>query len=263
MIGTVTIGKSFSKCISYCLEDKRELSEVEKKELSIREGVQHKNRAEVLEYSQCFGDKKELAAQFRDVRMLNQRVEKPVMHISLRVAPGDHLSKNKLIELGRAAVKEFGVEKNQYITILHKDTQEQHIHIVANRVGYDGKVASDSHNYRRMASLCRLLEKQYDLKQVLSPRRFLNQEERLIPRQDSRKEALKENIQEALQQSKDYNQFETFMIQRGYQVLKGRGISFIDKKKVKVKGSELGYSLQTIEQILKKKQGPGTKRRQV
>ncbi len=36
---------------------------------------------------------------------------------------------------------------------------------------------------------------------------------------------------------------------------RGRGIAFTDEKKMRVKGSELGYSLLTIERILAKKQG--------
>lgn len=37
---------------------------------------------------------------------------------------------------------------------------------------------------------------------------------------------------------------------KSYQVIKGRGISFIDSKGVYLKGSELGYSLAKIENIL-------------
>ena len=40
----------------------------------------------------------------------------------------------------------------------------------------------------------------------------------------------------------------------GYQVLKGRGISFIGDKKVKIKGSEAGFSLMKIEKTLALKQ---------
>ncbi len=36
----------------------------------------------------------------------------------------------------------------------------------------------------------------------------------------------------------------------GYQVLKGRGVAFIDDKKVKIKGSEAGFSLMKIEKVL-------------
>jgi predicted RNA binding protein with dsRBD fold (UPF0201 family) len=42
------------------------------------------------------------------------------------------------------------------------------------------------------------------------------------------------------------------MKEKGYEIIKGRGISFADEKKVKVKGSEVNYSLQTIERILEK-----------
>lgn len=40
----------------------------------------------------------------------------------------------------------------------------------------------------------------------------------------------------------------------GYQVLKGRGITFIDNKKVRIKGSEVGFSLTKIERALELKQ---------
>jgi hypothetical protein len=40
----------------------------------------------------------------------------------------------------------------------------------------------------------------------------------------------------------------------GYKVLNGRGISFIDNKKVKLKGSEIGFSLAKIEKILGQKE---------
>ena len=40
----------------------------------------------------------------------------------------------------------------------------------------------------------------------------------------------------------NYQQFEQKMKSLGYQVLKGRGISFIDDKKVKIKGRKVGFS---------------------
>ncbi|UTA70414.1 hypothetical protein MB380_17015 [Emticicia sp. 21SJ11W-3] len=99
MIGHVSIGSSFYHCISYCLEDKKELSEQQKQELSVQDHLQHRERAEVLEYNKCFGDKHELTQQFKDVQKLNNRVEKPVLHLSLRLAPGETLSLLKWAEL--------------------------------------------------------------------------------------------------------------------------------------------------------------------
>jgi len=250
MIGKVTLGASFYGCLSYCLEDKRELSEQQKQQLSLQENLQHKNRAEVIDHNFCFGDKKELAEQFRDVAKLSKRVEKPVMHLTIRSAPGDQLTTNQWREVGRAAAQEFGLADHQYICILHKDTRQPHIHLVGNRVGYNGKVASDSNSYARMATLCRQLEKQYNLRQVLSPRRFLSPKDRQIPRQDARKERLKIGIQDALKHSRTYPDFEKAMKEKGYRVDKGRGIAFEDGKKVRTKGSEVGYSLLSIDRIL-------------
>jgi hypothetical protein len=254
MIGHVSIGSSFYHCISYCLEDKKELSEEEKIQLGLQDHLQHRERAEVLEYNKCFGNKHELTEQFNDVRKLSRRVEKPMLHLSLRLAPGEILTKEQLTEVGRACAKEFGIADNQYICVLHKDTKEQHIHIAANRVGFNGKVASDSNSYKRMAELCRSLETKYGLQEVLCPRAFLSPKDRLLPRHDSRKDKLKSDIQQTLKQVNSYAAFERQMIELGYKVLKSRGISFIDDKKVKIKGSEVGFSLAKIEKVLSLKQ---------
>jgi hypothetical protein len=250
MIGMISLGKSFYHCISYCLEDKRQLREDEKLSQVQTDGIQHIHRAEVLEFNKCFGDKHELSEQFKDVRKLSKRVEKPVLHLSLRLASGEILSRQQLTEMGRQLAKEFDVSNNQYLTILHKDTREQHIHLVANRVGYNGKAASTSNNFLKMDRLCRRLEKEYKLKEVLSARRFLSKERRLIPRHDNRKEQLKSNIRKTLERVTDFHSFQNQMEHLGYKVLKGRGISFVDQKKVKIKGSEVGFSLATIERVL-------------
>lgn len=256
MIGKVIMGKSFGPCIAYCLQDKGILSKDQKVQLTLQDGLQHEGRAEVLDYNLCFGDKKELAIQFQDVQKLNRRVEKPVLHLTFRLGPGDVLTREQWVEIGREAAREFGIDKNQYVCILHKDTAQRHIHIVANRVGFDGKVASDSQNYARMAALCRRLEKQFNLKQVLSPRRFLSPKDKQIRRQDSRKERLRAKITEVLKTARTFAEFEKAMQASGYRIDKGRGIAFEDDKKVRIKGSDVGFSLTTIKRILSQNQRP-------
>ncbi len=174
------------------------------------------------------------------------------MHITLSLAPGEQLPQDKLMEMCEHCAGKMGFENNQYIAVHHLDTNHQHIHIVANRIGFDKRTVSDSNNYQKTAKYCRKMELKYELKQVLNPRLYLSEKERLIPRQDIRKERLKENIKQSLAESKSYTDFERLMKEKKYTVIKGRGISFIDDKKVKVKGSEVGYSLQTIERILEK-----------
>lgn len=263
MIGDISIGTSFFGCISYCLEDKRDLTEEEKRRLSLKDGLQHKHRAEILAYNKCFGNKHELTDQLMDVARLSKRTEKPVLHLSLTLQPGEKLTRDQLIEAGHELVKAFKVDNNQYIIVEHKDTERQHIHVIANRVGYDGKAASTSNNYQKMQMLCRRLEKEYKLKEVLSSRRFLSKEQRLIPRHDSRKEKMKRDIEQVLKQVKHYDEFAKRMQALGYQIIKGRGITFVDDKKVRVKGSELGYSLMTIEKRLQQNQTQELKQKNI
>jgi len=244
MIGKISIGKSFGGCIRYCLEDK----------LDKKQQLTFVNRAEVLEYNLCFGNKHELTRQFNEVRQLNQRVNKPVMHFSISFAPEENIPREKLLDMTMECALKFGFENNQYLSVYHKDTNHQHLHIVANRIGLDGKTVSDSRSYKKIAEYCRKMELKHDLKQVLSPRLYLNKEQRLLPRLDQRKERLKQNVQECLRYTYNYDQFKQKMEERGYQLIKGRGIAFMDDKGVRVKGSEMGYSLKRIEQIFEQKQ---------
>jgi len=254
MIGKVTVGKSFKGCLLYCLNDKKQ---------DIQTQDVMKGRAKILMFNQCYGNAKELIAQFHDVRQLNPKLSKPVLHITLSLAPGERLSNDKLMEITQQCAHDMGFENNQYVAISHNDTSHQHLHIVANRVGLDKRTVSDSQSYKKIATFCRKIELKYGLKQVLNPGRYLSREQRQIPRSDQRKNQIKEHIRQTLNESRYYHEFEQKMKAKGYQVIKGRGISFIDKKKVKVKGSEVNYSLQTIERILEKnrllelKQAPG------
>lgn len=145
--------------------------------------------------------------------------------------------------------EEFGFDQNQFVVITHSDTLHEHIHIVANRVGYDGKTASDSNSYKRMAQFCRKMQKRYNLTPVLSPNRFLQASERVAKtkRVDNRKESLKEALVWAIGKSRTIEGVKTRMEKRGYQVELGRGIAFTDKKQVRFKGSEVRFSLATIK----------------
>src|SRR5688500_16115615 len=146
MIGKIMIGKSFRGCISYCLEDK--IQKLEQEQIV-------KGRAEVLCYNLCYGNKPDLIKQFNDVRNLNQNLSKPVMHITLSFAPGEQVDKARLTSMVEDCAIDLGFEKNQYVAIHHNDTRHQHVHIVANRVGFDGKTVKDNNNFQKIAAYCR------------------------------------------------------------------------------------------------------------
>jgi|SRR5665647_442837 len=159
MIGKITIGKSFKGCLLYCLNDKLQ----DQKQEQVM-----KDRAEVLLFNQCYGNQKELIRQFNEVRQLNSKLSKPVLHITLSLAPGEQLPKEKLIEMCQDCAKDMGFENNQYVAIHHKDTSHRHLHIVANRIGFDKRTISDSNNFQKLAAYCRKMELKFNLTQVLS-----------------------------------------------------------------------------------------------
>src|SRR6476469_226879 len=246
MVGKIQVRTSFAGALQYVLQDKKLEQQEEQK-------LQRESRAEVLQYNRCFGDAKELEKQMQEVRQLNTRTEKPVFSMSLRASEHDRLSKEEWRQIGEKLAREFGAQNNQYIVVLHKDTQPNHIHVIANRVGYDGKCAGHFKDYERMAKFCRVIEKEYGLQKVLSPKRFLSKEQQMIPRQDNRKEKLKQDIEQSLKQSRSIQEFVQTMKAKKYEVVKQRGIAFRDKEKVYTKGSEVGYALKTIEQKIEQK----------
>jgi hypothetical protein len=236
MIGKIILGKGFGGCISYCLGNKDKT-------------LNKPERAEVLYFNQCYGNTHQLIRQFNEVRQLNKRIEKPVWHTTLSFT--DELTKQNKIDIANKFAAEFGFSYNQYLVIEHNDTPTHaHLHIVANRVGFDGKTVSDSNNYKRMAEFCRKIEQEYQLTAVLSPEKFLPPQERNKKRNDSRKDAFKVIINRALLESSSIPQFVQQLNEFGYQVEMGRGIAFTDDKKVRVKGSEIGISVDFVKKQL-------------
>ncbi|HCJ4706075.1 TPA: relaxase/mobilization nuclease domain-containing protein, partial [Klebsiella pneumoniae] len=55
------------------------------------------------------------------------------------------------------------IEKHQYICVRHKDTDQDHIHIVANRIGLDGSVWHGQHSAFNTIAACERLEVKHSL----------------------------------------------------------------------------------------------------
>ncbi|HLZ86181.1 MAG TPA: hypothetical protein VKQ52_03025, partial [Puia sp.] len=110
MIGHIDFNVSFQYSIGYCLEDKKQTqrqtqgqtqSQTQRQTEGQTPEVAYRNRAEVLYYNQCFGDKRELIQQFEEVQKLNRNIVKPVLHLSLSAAPKDEISKSRWVDLAR------------------------------------------------------------------------------------------------------------------------------------------------------------------
>ncbi len=153
------------------------------------------------------------------------------MHVILSLAPGDKVRPGLMEAIAQECAEDLGFADCQYLAISHNDTQHQHIHIIANRVRYNGKTVSDSNNYRQIVRFCRKMEQKYNLTKVLNPRRYLSSVNQLIPREDQRKNALKRAVGRAILDAKDFSTFLSLMKSSGYEVDKGQGLLLLTPKR--------------------------------
>ncbi|MES2267919.1 MAG: relaxase/mobilization nuclease domain-containing protein [Bacteroidota bacterium] len=100
------------------------------------------------------------------IRQLRLALGKYVWHTSLNFSNDEkpsNLTNSKLLDIAFDYMKSMGYDDNQYLIVRHHDADHPHVHLLVNRIRYDGSVVSDSNNYRKSLSVLRKLEKQYNL----------------------------------------------------------------------------------------------------
>lgn len=94
----------------------------------------------------------------------SSRTERPMMHISLNPHPDDVLSDTDFTRLAHDYMQMMGFSEMPYMIYKHADIDRHHVHIVALRVGTDGRCISDRNNFYKNRKVCRELEQKYGLK---------------------------------------------------------------------------------------------------
>lgn len=92
------------------------------------------------------------------------RTERPMMHISLNPHPDDRLSDTDFTRLAHDYMQMMGLGDMPYMIYKHEDIDRHHVHIVALRVGTEGRCISDRNNFYKNKKVCRELEQRYGLK---------------------------------------------------------------------------------------------------
>jgi hypothetical protein len=95
------------------------------------------------------------------------------LHISLSVAEEDEQlhpdnpdSEDLWSIIADEYIEAMGLADRQYVAIVHRDTPHPHIHLVINRVGANGRLASIYNDYRRGMAACREIEQRHGLRPV-------------------------------------------------------------------------------------------------
>ena len=125
-----------------------------------------KDGAEIVGSNMLGESARELASEFAESRKLRPGLKRAVYHASLSLAPGERLSDERWAEVAGAYTRKMGFEKSQYVAVRHTDTGHDHIHIIASRIGLDGKYVSESNDYQRSETIVRELEREHGLTRV-------------------------------------------------------------------------------------------------
>jgi hypothetical protein len=102
------------------------------------------------------------------VRMLRPNLQKYFYHTSLNFPPDENLHDDKMLKIAKEYLESMGFDQHQYVIFRHFDAGHPHVHLLVNRIGYDGSLVSDSKDYARTESILRKLEKKNGLTPVIS-----------------------------------------------------------------------------------------------
>lgn len=109
----------------------------------------------------------DLALEMREHAALHRPgMTKPVVHVSLSAAPGEHLSDEQWRQVAESYREKMGFADCQYVLARHDDTGHEHVHLVMSRVTFDGKVVDLAHNYRRQEHALGEIERDFGLRRV-------------------------------------------------------------------------------------------------
>ncbi|MET3981162.1 hypothetical protein ABIB62_003761 [Mucilaginibacter sp. UYP25] len=155
MIAEQIIGKSFMGALGYNLR-KFNLKDISQ-------------RAELLETNFASMDLGLIKMEINLVRRMRPAVGNYVYHTSLNFSQEENekLSNDKLLAIASDYLQGMGFTNNQYMIFRHYDAGHPHIHLLANRIKFDGGIVSDSKNFDHSEALSRKLERLHDLKPVM------------------------------------------------------------------------------------------------
>lgn len=93
----------------------------------IQNGTEADVAAMISEFNQVEG--------MRRMSIDSDRLVKPVFHAMLSLPPGEHLDARQWAEAVKIYLSDLGfTDDNKFVAVLHRDTDHEHAHIVANRI---------------------------------------------------------------------------------------------------------------------------------
>lgn len=94
-------------------------------------------------------------------------IKDPVGHISLDFHPSDapNMTDELMTEVAQDYMRQMGLTNTPYIVVRHYDKAHPHCHIVFSRVDYDGKILTQTTNFKKNERVCKALNLKHRLMQ--------------------------------------------------------------------------------------------------
>ena len=140
----------------------------------------------------CSREPKAIYEEMKVVSDYNSRCRNKFLRIEIGIAPQDEkkLPVSELMRIAHLFAKQMGLDNHQWVAVTHKDTDNRHIHIIANRISLYGEVYDTTFVSNRAARVAEEISREKGLtiaKEVKADKKY--QKEKSNPtREQTKKE---------------------------------------------------------------------------
>ena len=113
----------------------------------------------------CSREPKTIYEEMKVVSDYNTRCKNKFLRIEIGIAPQDErkLPVSELMRIAHLFAKRIGLDNHQWVAVTHKDTDNRHIHIIANRISLYGEVYDSTFVSNRAARVAEEISREKGL----------------------------------------------------------------------------------------------------
>ena len=113
----------------------------------------------------CSREAKTIYEEMKVVSDHNGRCRNKFLRIEIGIAPQDEkkLPVSELMRIAHLFAKQMGLDNHQWVAVTHKDTDNRHIHIIANRISLYGEVYDTTFASNRAARVAEEISREKGL----------------------------------------------------------------------------------------------------
>ena len=157
-------------------------------------------------YNLCSRDPKTIYEEMKVVSDYNSRCRNKFLRIEIGIAPQDEkrLPVSELMGITHLFAKRMGLDNHQWVAVTHKDTDNRHIHIIANRINLYGEVYDTTFVSNRAARVAEEISREKGLtiaKEVKAERK--HQKEKASPTREQTKKVVQQICYSLLDKYRD------------------------------------------------------------